>query len=93
MKLWVSRIPMPLRFQDTRHSAAALLLKEKFSLAIVQRVLRHSAPAITSNVYGNIGVEDLREAMNVLGDRVKPHLQLVATNQVVEASIEPKKAR
>lgn len=93
MKLWVSRIPKPLRFQDTRHSAAALLLKEKFSLAIVQRVLRHSAPAITSNVYGNIGVEDLREAMNVLGDRVKPHLQLVATNQVVEASIEPKKAR
>lgn len=47
----------------------------------MQKVLRHREPATTVNVYGNIGMEDLRDAVNVLGDRVKPHLQLVAKSQ------------
>lgn len=84
MKLWVKPIPKNLRFHDTRHSTAAILLKLKVPLAIVQKVLRHSDPAITSNTYGNIGVDDLRDAVNVLGSRVRPHLQLVAQNQVVD---------
>lgn len=79
MKLWVKAIPKPLRFHDTRHSTAALLLRAKVPLAIVQKVLRHSDPAITSNVYGNIGLDDLRDAVNVLGDRVKIHLLPAAT--------------
>ena len=58
-------------------------------LAIVQKLLRHSDPAITSNVYGNIGQGDLLDAVNVLGDRVRPHLLLVAANQVTEAEVEP----
>jgi integrase len=74
MKLWVKPIPKQLRFHDTRHTTAALLLRAKVPLAIVQRVLRHSDPDITANVYGNIGMEDLRDAVNVLGDRVKLHL-------------------
>lgn len=83
MKLWVKPIPRQLRFHDTRHSAAALLLKAKVPLAIVQKVLRHSDPAITSNVYGNIGLDDMRDAVNTMGDQVRPHLQLVSGSQVV----------
>jgi hypothetical protein len=48
--------------------------KAKVPLAIVQRVLRHSNPATTSNIYGNIGLDDLRDAINVMGDQVRPHL-------------------
>jgi hypothetical protein len=44
-------------------------------LAVVQKVLRHSDPAITSNVYGNIGRED------ILGESVRPFLQLVSGGQ------------
>ena len=46
-------------------------------LAVVQKVLRHSDPAITVNVYGNIGQEDLRDAVNTLGTRVSVHLHVV----------------
>lgn len=93
MKLWVKPIPKPLRFHDTRHSTAALLLRAKVPLAIVQKVLRHSDPAITSNVYGNIGLDDLRDAVNVLGNTVRPHLQLVAGSQVIDVPAEPKTER
>ena len=58
-------------------------MKAKVPLAIVQKVLRHSDPAITSNVYGNIGLDDMRDAVNTMGDQVRPHLQLVAGNHVV----------
>lgn len=79
MKLWVKPIPRQLRFHDTRHSTAALLLKAKVPLAIVQKVLRHSDPAITSNVYGNIGLDDMRDAVNTMGDQVRPHLRIAGT--------------
>lgn len=59
-------------------------------LAFVQKVLRHSDPAITSNVYGNIGLDDLRDAVNLIGDLVKPHLRLVAGNAVIDVAAEPK---
>jgi integrase len=78
MKLWAKPLPRQLRFHDTRHSTAALLLRAKVPLAIVQMFLRHRDPATTSNVYGNIGLDDLRDAVNVMGDQVKPHLQLVS---------------
>lgn len=90
MKLWVKPIPRPLRFHDTRHSTAALLLRAKVPLAIVQRALRHSDPAITSNVYGNIGLDDLRDALNLLGDSVRPHLQLVPGHRVIDVTPERK---
>lgn len=88
MKLWVKPIPKPLRFHDTRHSTAALLLRAKVPLVIVQKVLRHSDPAITANIYGNIGSDDLREAVNILGDSVRPHLKLVAGGEVIDAQPE-----
>lgn len=70
MKLWVKPIPRRLRFHDTRHSTAALLLKAKVPLTIVQKVLRHRDAAITSNVYGNIGLDELRDAVNTMGDLI-----------------------
>ncbi|WP_164019956.1 tyrosine-type recombinase/integrase [Pyxidicoccus trucidator] len=55
-----------LRFHDPRHTTATLLLKAGVPLATVQRILRHSAPAITSKVYGHLGVEDMRKGLNRL---------------------------
>jgi len=35
----------------------------------VQRILRHSAPAITSETYGHLDVEDMRKGLNLLAFR------------------------
>ena len=56
----------PLRFHDLRHTTATLLLKAGVPLATVQRILRHSDPAITSEIYGHLDVEDIRKGLNQL---------------------------
>ena len=66
MKLWPRALPRPLRFHDLRHTTATLLLKAGVPVATVQRILRHSDPAITTEVYGHLDVEDMRKGLNKL---------------------------
>ena len=66
MRLWPVAEQKPLRFHDLRHSTATLLLKAGVPLATVQRVLRHTDPKITSEVYGHLDLEDMREGLNRL---------------------------
>jgi integrase len=66
MRLWPVAEQKPLRFHDLRHSTATLLLKAKVPLATVQRILRHTDPKITSEVYGHLDLEDMREGLNRL---------------------------
>ncbi|WP_426754769.1 tyrosine-type recombinase/integrase [Myxococcus sp. Y35] len=66
MKLWSRALPRPLRFHDLRHTTATLLLKAGVPVATVQRILRHSDPAITTEVYGHLDVEDMRKGLDQL---------------------------
>lgn len=59
-------IPRPVRFHDLRHTTATLMLKAGVPLATVQRVLRHTDPAITSEIYGHLDLDDMRVAVNAL---------------------------
>lgn len=52
MNRWAVAKVRPIRFHDLRHTTATLLLKAGVSLAVVQRVLRHSTPMMTAEVYG-----------------------------------------
>lgn len=65
-KLWVKAVPRPVRFHDLRHTTATLLLKAEVPLATVQRILRHTDPAITSEIYGHLDLDDMRKAVNKL---------------------------
>ena len=66
MRLWAVARVRPIRFHDLRHTTATLLLKAGVSLAVVQRVLRHSTPMVTSEVYGHLDLDDMREGLNRL---------------------------
>ncbi len=71
MKLWAIPIPRPIRFHDTRHTTGTLLLKAGVPLATVQRILRHSDPATTSEIYGHLDLEDMRAGINRLSFQPK----------------------
>ena len=66
MRLWPRALPHPLRFHGLRHTTATLLLKAGVPMATVQRILRHSGPAITTEVYGHLDVEDMRKGLSQL---------------------------
>jgi integrase len=70
--LWPVAVPRKIRFHDLRHTAATLLLKEGVSLPVVQRILRHSDPRLTTETYGHLEVDDMRAAIAHLSFGVKP---------------------
>jgi integrase len=66
MRLWAKAVPRHVRFHDLRHTTATLLLKEGVPLATVQRVLRHTDPRLTTEIYGHLDVEDMRAGLDRL---------------------------
>jgi integrase len=66
-KLWPKPIVRPLRFHDLRHTTASLLMMAGANPAAVQRILRHSDPRITTEVYGHLEPNYLRREVNLLG--------------------------
>jgi Phage integrase family len=64
-RCWRARLPnsrdaalaqgsRPTRFHDLRHTTASSLLMSGANPAAVQRILRHSPPRITTEVYGHL---------------------------------------
>jgi integrase len=66
MQLWVKPVARPVRFHDLRHTTATLLLKAGVPFATVQRILRHTDPRLTTEIYGHLDVEDMRRGINEL---------------------------
>ena len=52
--LWPKAKVRPLRFHDLRHTTGSLLLMVGANPAAAQRILRHSDPRITTEVYGHL---------------------------------------
>jgi integrase len=72
MKLWPKAIHRRIRFHDLRHTTASLLLMAGANPAAVQRILRHSDPRITTEVYGHLLPGYLRDEINRLSFGVAP---------------------
>ena len=72
MKLWPKALVRPIRFHDLRHTTASLLLMAGASLAAVQRILRHSDPRITTEVYGHLVPDNLRAEIDRLRFGIAP---------------------
>jgi len=66
MKLWPRAQVREIRFHDLRHTTASLLMMSGANPAAVQRILRHSDPRITTEVYGHLSPEYLRREIDLL---------------------------
>jgi integrase len=55
-----------IRFHDLRHVAASLMLSNGVPVHVVSRILGHSGPAITLNVYSHLIPGDMESAVQVL---------------------------
>jgi integrase len=66
MKLWAVGVVRLLRFHHLRHSTASLLLMAGADVVAVSKILRHSDPKITSEVYGHLEPDYLRAEIDRL---------------------------
>ena len=54
-----------LKFHDLRKTFASLLAQRGVSTAVTQRLLEHSSPQVTNDIYTNVDPV-LRQAVNLL---------------------------
>ncbi len=64
--LWPVALVRPIRFHDLRHTTASLLMMGGASIAAVQRILRHSDPRITTEIYSHLAPDFLRTEIDKL---------------------------
>ena len=80
--LWPCAVVRPLRFHDLRHTTASLLMQSGANPAAVQRILRHSDPRITTEVYGHLAPGYLRAEV----DRLRFGLTVESTSHQAKLS-------
>ncbi len=66
MKLWPRALVRKIRFHDLRHTTASLLMMAGANPAAVQRILRHTDPRITTEIYGHLAPDYLRREIDLL---------------------------
>ena len=66
MKLWPHGLVRPIRFHHLRHTTASLLMMAGANPAAVQRIMRHSDPRTTTEVYGHLAPGYLRSEIDRL---------------------------
>ncbi len=64
LRLWVTAVPLHMRFHDLRHTTATVLLRHGVDAHRVQRIMRHASINTTTGTYGHLLVEDLRGALD-----------------------------
>jgi Phage integrase family len=69
-KLWPKAHVRPIRWHDLRHTTASLLKAAGVHLVDAQRILRHSDPRITQEVYTHVDLDQLRSAVKRMPVRI-----------------------
>ena len=72
MKLWPVGQVRPIRFHHIRHTTASLLMMAGADLPAVQRIMRHTDPRITTELYGHLAPGYLRGAIDRLAFESQP---------------------
>lgn len=57
-----------MRFHDLRHTAASLMLNNNIPVIVVSRILGHSKPSVTLDIYGHLYNEMQNEAAQLMDD-------------------------
>ena len=73
-----------IRFHDLRHTAASLMLNNGVPPIVGSRVLGHSKPSITLDLYGHLYHEMLGEAAKIMDELVTPIEVELPRNEVLD---------
>ena len=71
-----------VRFHDLRHTAASLMLNNGIPVIVISKILGHSKPSITLDIYGHLYTEMQGEASRLMDELVSPVKVNLATKTV-----------
>lgn len=81
----------PIRFHDLRHTAASIMLNRNIPVLTVSRILGHSKPSITLDVYGHLISGAQLEAARIM-DEAFSFMPVDMTNQMRQTAFSNKKS-
>jgi len=90
MKLWPKPVHRPIRFHDLRGTTATLLARAGAPLVVAQRILRHSDPRLTANVYSRVDLGDLRAGLNRIDIPAMPMLVAASSPPPLVPLVSPR---
>ncbi len=61
-----------IRFHDLRHTAASLMINHGIPITVVSKILGHSEPSVTLNIYAHCITEYQHEAAKVMDEITMP---------------------
>ena len=76
-----------IRFHDLRHTAASLMLNHGIPVIVVSKILGHSKPSITLDIYGHLYTEMQGEASRLMDELVSPVKVNLASKIPQEANV------
>jgi len=88
MKLWPKAVHRAIRFHDLRGTTATLLARAGAPLVVAQRILRHTDPRLTANVYSRVDLGDLRAGLNRI--EIPPMPKLAAASARLVPLVSPR---
>ena len=74
-----------IRFHDLRHTAASLMLNNGIPVIVVSKVLGHSKPSITMDIYGHLYNRMQDEVVRLMDELVTP-IQVGISQPVTQVS-------
>jgi integrase len=90
MKLWPKPVHRRLRFHDLRGTTATLLARGGAPLVVAQRILRHSDPRLTANVYSRVDLGDLRDGLKRIAIPAMPTLAIANSAATLVPPVSPR---
>jgi len=88
-KLWPKPEVRAVRFHDTRHTTASLLMMSGANPAAVQRIMRHADPKLTMDVYSHLAPDYLRAEVDRLAFGVRPSEVTMELPLLMAANTKP----
>ncbi len=75
-----------VRFHDLSHTASSLMLNHKIPVIVVSKMLGHSKPSITLDIYGHL-MHEMQDEASVLMDQLVTPIRVQLTQAPIQVSM------